>query len=66
MKFKISELKRFMNINSKPKRNVVYKIGYDKFAVSKFFEKFKTYVTSKETKRKYKEFYIAFKNLFKR
>lgn len=65
MKFKISELKRLVNFNSKPKRNVVYKIGYDKFSAKKFFEKFKNYITSKETKRKYREFYVAFKNLFK-
>ncbi len=66
MKFKVSQLKRFINLNRKTKRKVVYKIGYEKFSMKKFFKYIRNYITSKETHRKYKEFYIAFKNLFKK
>ena len=46
MKFKIYDLKRFMNYNNKPKRNVVYKIGYDKFSFKKFIRDAKNYISS--------------------
>ena len=65
MKFKIYDLKRFMNYNNKPKRNVVYKIGYDKFSVKKFIRDAKNYISSDENKRKIKDVARAIKNLFR-
>lgn len=66
MRFKVSELKRFINFNKKTKRNVVYKIGYDKCSLKRFFQSIRNYIKNEDTKRKYKEFYTAFLNLFKK
>ena len=65
MKFKIYDLKRFINYNNKPKRNVVYKIGYDKFSFKKFIRNAKNYISSDENKRKIKDVARAIKNLFR-
>ena len=65
MKFKIYDLKRFINYNNKPKRNVVYKIWYDKFSFKKFIRDAKNYISSDENKRKIKDVARAIKNLFR-
>ena len=65
MKFKIYDLKRFINYNNKPKRNVLYKIGYDKFSFKKFIRYAKNYISSDENKRKIKDVARAIKNLFR-
>lgn len=65
MKFKIYDLKRFINYNNKSKRNVVYKIGYDKFSFKKFIRDAKNYISSDENKRKIKDVARAIKNLFR-
>lgn len=65
MKFKIYNLKRFMNYNTKPKRNVVYKIGYYKFSFKKFIRDAKNCILSYENKRKIRDVVKSIKNLFR-
>lgn len=65
MKFRISDLRKFTNIKKKPKRNVVYKIGYDKFSLKKFVKDTKNYIAKEENKSKIKDVVRAVKNLFK-
>lgn len=66
MKFRMSDLRNFTNFRRKPKRNVVYKIGYDKFSLKKFVKDTKNYIADEENRRKIKYATRSIKNLFKK
>lgn len=66
MKFRIVDLKNIINNTKKPKRNVVYKIGYDKFSLSKFLKDTKNRITSVKTKNKINRIKSMFKDAIKK
>lgn len=66
MRFRIVDLKKIINDTKKPKRNVVYKIGYDKFSLGKFLIDTKNCITSVKTKNKIKKIKSMFKDAIKK
>ena len=68
MNFRISNLRSFMeNImrdGKKKKRNVVHRIGYNKFSLNRFVDGVKGYFSDPRTKKKFKDVAVAVKNLF--
>lgn len=66
MKFRIDDLKRIIINGKKPKRNVVYKIGYDKFSLGKFLNETKKRITSAENKNRIKKVKNMFKDAIKK
>lgn len=66
MRFRIVDFKNIINNTKKPKRNVVYKIGYDKFSLSKFLKDAKNCITGVKTKNKIKKIKSMFKDAIKK
>lgn len=66
MKSIISDLKKFINIRKKPKRNVVYKIGYDKFAIKKIIKNIIKYAKDLKIGSISRSLFKSVKNLMKK